>query len=194
MTTLAALYARCLSYRKVRSLCASLLALAACVGWLRPRPLAALGWVLGGAAFWMVFEYFLHRYALHAPRVPARYPRLRRAHDAMHRDHHLAPDDPDQLFISEKGTLALLALTALAGAAAGGPVGAAGLALGFGLAMAQYGVAHLAAHSDYAPRTRYGRMMKEGHLLHHQRSARGWFGVLTPFVDHLAGTWGPPRR
>ena len=184
------LYLRCLSYRKIRFLCAALLALAACVAWTRP----ALGWIACGVGSWVVFEYFLHRVALHAPRVPARHPRLRRAHDAMHRDHHLAPDDPDQLFISEKGTVALLALAALAGGLVAGRSGAAAHALGFGLAMFQYGVAHLAAHSDYAPRTRYGRMMKEGHLLHHQRSARGWFGVLSPLVDLALGTWGPPRR
>lgn len=195
MAALWRLYRQCFSARKIRAQALLAALLGGGLFAARPAAPAALGWVALGVAGWIVFEYVLHRWVLHAPRVSARHPRLRRAHDAMHRDHHLAPGDLDQLYISEKGSAALALLAAGGGALVGGAVGALGAALGFTLAMMQYGVAHLAAHTDYVPLTRWGARMQAAHRRHHDRDVRRWFGVLSPFPDLLAGTWdAPPRR
>lgn len=184
------LYRRAFEHRKIRAQLALALALLAAFAACRPSGLD-LAAPLAGVTLWLGFEYALHRFVLHAPRVRASRPRLRRAHDAMHFDHHRAPDDLEQLFISERGSVALAVLAAAPGLAWGRGAWAAGVALGFALAMIQYGAAHLAAHTDYAPRTRWGRAMKRAHLWHHERDARRCFGVLSPVPDLLAGTWLP---
>lgn len=186
MSALLGLYRRCFGYAKVRAQLglALLLALAVLASWQRAAPL----WCIVGFGSWIPFEYVLHRWILHARRPSAASPRLRRAFDAMHHDHHVAPDDLDQLFISQKGSIALALLAGLFGAALGGPVAAAGVAFGFCVAMIQYGVAHLAAHTDYAPRTAHGAAMKRAHLLHHARDSRRHFGVLSGLFDRVAGT------
>jgi sterol desaturase/sphingolipid hydroxylase (fatty acid hydroxylase superfamily) len=191
MAALWALYRRCFSAREIRAQAVIALLLGGALALVGASLPGALGWMALGALGWIVFEYGLHRWVLHAPRVSARHPRLRRAHDAMHRDHHLAPDDLDQLYISERGSVALALLAGGGGAVLGGAVGAAGVALGFTLAIIQYGVAHLAAHTDYVPLTRWGAQMQEAHRRHHDRDVRRWFGVLSPFPDLLAGTWHP---
>lgn len=194
MAALWRLYRQCFSARKVRVQAALAMILGAGLVAARPSGFAAFGWIALGVAGWIVFEYVLHRWVLHAPRPAARHPRLRRAHDAMHRDHHLAPTDLDQLYISEKGSVALALLAAGGGAIAGGAHGALGAALGFSLAMIQYGVAHLAAHTDYVPLTRWGARMQSAHRRHHDHDVRRWFGVLSPIPDLVAGTWDAPSR
>ncbi|MEZ4390949.1 MAG: sterol desaturase family protein [Polyangiales bacterium] len=190
MSPLPRLYRRAFEHRKIRAQLALALALLAAFAACGPSGLA-LASPLAGVTLWLGFEYALHRFVLHAPRVRASRPRLRRAHDAMHYDHHRAPHDLDQLFISERGSVALAVLSAAPGLAWGRGAWAAGVALGFTLAMVQYGVAHLAAHTDYAPLTRWGRAMKRAHLWHHERDPRRCFGVLSPVPDLLAGTWIP---
>lgn len=184
------LYRRAFEHRKIRAQLALALALLAAFVLSGPSRLALASPLLG-VTLWLGFEYALHRFVLHAPRVRASWPRLRRAHDAMHFDHHRAPKDLEQLFISERGSVALAILAAAPGLLGGAPSWAAGVALGFTLAMIQYGAAHLAAHTDYAPLTGWGRAMKRAHLWHHERDARRCFGVLSPVPDLLAGTWMP---
>lgn len=190
--TLIDLYKQCLQSAKMRFLLGEIITLSAALIYLRPSVLAAIFTILGGAVMWMVFEYFLHRYFLHMPRISPKWPRLRRAHDQTHFVHHQHPNDPDQLFMSEKGSFALLLLSAILGGLLDGASGALGISLGFGIMLFQYGVTHLADHSDYRPTTRYGRYMKQGHLDHHFVSVKGWFGVTTPLIDYLMGTWRAP--
>lgn len=156
---------------------------------LRPSLVAAALWVLAGFVGWILFEYPLHRFVLHARPPPRSWPRLRAAHANMHWNHHQAPLDLEMLFISHKGCIALLLLAGGAGDFVGGPVGAVGVAVGFGLGIVQYGLIHLATHTDYVPRTWWLAMMKRAHLRHHMPGRQGSYGVTTPFIDLLAGTW-----
>jgi sterol desaturase/sphingolipid hydroxylase (fatty acid hydroxylase superfamily) len=147
-----------------------------------------------GVIGWVFFEYFLHRFVLHAKRPPQSRPALRALFDGMHHDHHVHADDPHQLFISQRGSFVMLTAVLLGSTPVLGIARALPITLGFGMTMFEYGVMHLCAHSDYVPRTAYGRYMKAGHLAHHETSTRGWFGVVTPLLDYVFGTWQAPGR
>ncbi|MCM2322727.1 MAG: sterol desaturase family protein, partial [Oligoflexia bacterium] len=46
---------------------------------------------------------------------------------------------------------------------------------------------HFAVH-HFTPRTRYGKMLKQHHMLHHYVDPEARWGVSSPFWDYVFGT------
>jgi sterol desaturase/sphingolipid hydroxylase (fatty acid hydroxylase superfamily) len=147
---------------------------------------AALGvWVLtfiAGCAAWTLVEYAVHRWIYH------RLALFERLHDA----HHINPTGmigaPSFVSIALIFAVFYLPLFLVSGDAAGGLT--SGLLLGYFL----YGLVHHAAHHwTLKPGSRLYRLRLQ-HMAHHHRDNEGNYGVITPFWDHVFGTWIEPRR
>lgn len=146
--------------------------------------------VIAGVLFFPFNEYGLHRFALHAP--PARRPFVLRMQRRLHFDHHADPQRFELLFAPWWFTFPAAALNgAIVLAIFHNPGAALGFTLGSLGAMLYYEWVHYVAHVPLTPRTRFGQAMKRAHLWHHHKNERYWFGVTTPVMDKLHGTFPP---
>ncbi len=168
--------------------------------WLAPLALGALvavytppaWWVLTlvGALLFFPGEYIVHRFQLHV------------LHDKKwnvtahsHIAHHEAPDDLEHIFHPLGATFGALGLYIVAVALIFWSV-PAGLAFGLGssISMILYEYAHFSAHRiGVQPATPWMKYLKKYHLWHHFKNEHYWFGVTSPFVDVLFGTFKDPK-
>ncbi len=148
-----------------------------------------LVWLPVGFLGFLILEYALHRWILHAAPGTRRARRLSR----FHANHHLRPRDLSVLFLP--ASTAILAAPLLAGFWAVLPGGAALVLLAGLLAgLAYYEYVHFTAHRVGASlRAPWLRWLRARHLLHHHRSERHWFGVSLPVLDDLLGSGGRAR-
>jgi 4-hydroxysphinganine ceramide fatty acyl 2-hydroxylase len=154
-------------------------------------PLSAL-WVIGGALLFHMSEYSFHRFLFHAP--PSRLSWLLRLQRRLHYDHHVEPNRLDLLFLPLWFAVPNLAITWLvAWALLSDWPAATSLLLGSVLALLHYEWAHYVAHIPYRPHTRFGRWMKKYHLWHHFKNEHFWFGVSSPVLDLVNGTYRMPE-
>jgi len=147
--------------------------------------LALSPWILVGLLMLPAYEYVFHRFVLHTR--PSRIGWLRRLQDVIHYDHHADLQRVDRYF-APPWLLAPLAVTLYALYAA---LGLPALALLFGnlVGFMYYEWVHYVAHAPYVPRTRLGKFQKKYHMWHHHKNEAYWFGVTSPIVDVLAGTY-----
>lgn len=175
----------------------NLMVLAMLVGLLVAMPpgrlLALAPWALLGFALFPGIEYALHRFVLHAR--PSKHAWFKRMQRRLHYDHHKAPERLELLFLPFWVTLPLAALGGgfyrlLAGS------WSVALAILFGSlsGLLWYEWVHYRAHIPNAPKTPWGRWMKKYHLWHHFKHEGYWFGVTSPGVDWLAGTYRAVER
>lgn len=166
-----------------------LLLLALCL--LSPITISsALGLASLGFLLWTLLEYLFHRYLLHLlPRG-----RLRRLMAGRHTLHHKSP-------IGHPG-IVLLWVSALQGGlffaalcAATGLDVATGIMSGLVAGYLGYEYLHLRAHTVESPRSRWSRMLRAHHIVHHERSARTNYAITLPLWDLIFGTaWHGPSR
>lgn len=151
-----------------------------------------LWWAFTAVGFLMFFpgEYVVHRFQLH---VLAEKKWNTTAHS--HIAHHESPDDLEHIFHPLGATFGALGLyfgaVALIFQSA-----AAGLAFGLGssLAMVVYEYAHFSAHRvGVQPATPWMKYLKKYHLWHHFKNEHYWFGVTSPVMDVVMGTFKDPR-
>lgn len=133
-------------------------------------------------------EYVIHRFVFHSRLY--RLPALANFWKHIHYDHHMDPNDPNEIFGPAQMLLPLaFAVTLPLGFCVGGLAGAAG-ALCTGLwVIVIYEYFHGAAHLLAVPPTPYGRWMKRIHVLHHFHSEQGNYGVVTPLCDLIFRTY-----
>ena len=149
---------------------------------------AQAGWLAVGLAMFPFYEYVFHRFLLHAK--PAKLPWAYRIQRATHYDHHEDTNRLDRLFTPIWAFFPLVAAQGGLYLALGiGWPTAAALLSGNLLGYVYYEWVHYIAHVPYAPRTAWGRAMKKYHLWHHHKNEHHWFGVTTPWVDRLFGTY-----
>jgi sterol desaturase/sphingolipid hydroxylase (fatty acid hydroxylase superfamily) len=150
-------------------------------------PVAAIACFAAGGLAWTLFEYGLHRWVQHRPRMPAWY----RAWDD-HPGHHADPDHPDGYVFPLPYTLPIVVPPAI-GAAWLGPSTLAAHA-GFVLAYVAYEWVHFASHFEPL---RAGRpwlaRWTENHRRHHDVRANAYFGFVTTLWDRVLGTLPAPR-
>jgi hypothetical protein len=150
-------------------------------------------WALLGIALLPGLEYSLHRFALHAP--PFHRPRLYRLQRRLHYDHHRQPDRLDLLFLPIWMMLPLVTIAiTLFRLLTGNWAIAGALLFGSLTGLLYYEWVHYRAHIPNAPRTPWGRWLKKYHSWHHFKNERYWYGVTSPLVDWLAGTYLPVER
>jgi sterol desaturase/sphingolipid hydroxylase (fatty acid hydroxylase superfamily) len=139
---------------------------------------------LAGAAFWTLFEYFLHRFIFHfQPNGPFQ----QRLQFVMHGVHHQYPHDKSRLVmpVTVSIPLALLflwAYLALLGDAGWGFYG------GFVAGYLGYDMMHYAIHHAKRFDAPLLRRIRQHHLAHHFRDTRRGFGVSSPFWDRVFGS------
>ncbi|HEY9722749.1 MAG TPA: sterol desaturase family protein [Oscillatoriaceae cyanobacterium] len=154
---------------------------------------AALPFILAGVLLFPLNEYGLHRFALHAP--PSRHPFVRRMQHRLHFDHHADPQRFELLFAPWWFTFPAAALNGVIVLALFHHGSAAlGFTLGSLMAMLYYEWVHYVSHVPITPRTRFGQAMKRAHLWHHHKNEHFWFGVTTPVMDKLHGTFPAVRE
>lgn len=155
--------------------------------------LAALPWMLLGIAMLPLYEYLAHRFLLHAP--PSRHKPVYWAQRLSHYDHHEQATRIDRFFFPLWVSVPLMLLQAaiyhLLGA---GTPAVLGLVTGNMLCFVYYEWVHYVAHVPYTPRTAWGQRMKKYHLWHHHKNENYWFGVTTPWMDHLFGSYKPVEQ
>jgi 4-hydroxysphinganine ceramide fatty acyl 2-hydroxylase len=175
-------------YREPRLLVATTVASAAALFAFRLDLRAAALRAGMAILFWFAFEYFFHRFVLHwlTPEQAGGMPFMRKG---PHWRHHQDPSDLPLAFTPWWALLVLLAGTFVAGWTGASAPGAVGATLGMSAVLFVYESIHMSAHAPYAPRTKWGAMMRRSHLLHHFHNERAWFGVTHPVLDVVCRTW-----
>lgn len=148
----------------------------------------AIGLVLG-ANLWFLFEYLLHRFAMH-------HLHGRGIMSREHLEHHVAAgwEFSYTHLLSWAGML-------LVGFAAWMPLGWVSVSLAFGLSLAVgwtlgyffYELVHMLAHKR-APRTGYDRWLRKHHFHHHFGHPMANHGVSIGVWDRVFGTFEAPDR
>lgn len=145
-------------------------------------------YVLGGLLLFPILEYVVHRWVLHAPPLGnGWFYRLQRR---AHYDHHRDPDRIELLFTPLFLYVPLVVTYWLLFYAVSHRVSVA-LALLFGtlLGYLHYEWVHYVAHMPGTPHMPWGPWLKRYHLWHHFKNEHYWFGVTSPLVDMLLGTY-----
>jgi sterol desaturase/sphingolipid hydroxylase (fatty acid hydroxylase superfamily) len=144
--------------------------------------------LLCGILSWGFVEYTLHRYVLHDEAPTKRSPSSALAEHAAHHDD---PRAVGHLFVSVRASAPVaLCYCLLAWAVMGSWQAMAYLFIGVVSGYFSYEWLHYQAHHG-ASRWRLLRYLKKYHLLHHHQTPDLRFGVTSPIVDYLFGTYQP---
>lgn len=139
-----------------------------------------------GIVSWMFIEYFLHRFCFH---YQASSPFMKKVVYYMHLAHHESPKKLDQLFAGLTTSVPLATLYALSTYfITGSWQSMSYLFVGLILGYFAYELIHYQSH-HHKPKLAVLRYLKKYHLLHHHQSPNLHFGVTSPFIDYLFGTY-----
>lgn len=143
--------------------------------------------LVGGLVSWTIIEYFLHRFAFHHSAPP--HSISRRLLSASHQKHHDHPQAVDQLFASLRMSVPIaLSYYLLTWLIIGDWRATSYLFIGLVCGYFSYEWLHYQAHHG-APRLRPLKYLRTYHLLHHHRTPDLRFGVTSPVIDYLCGTF-----
>lgn len=188
---LLAAYAACPAIRVYAAMAVPGAVLAAV--WTRNGARTALAALLM-VALYPFIEYGLHRFVLHG-RFLYKSRLTAALWKRIHFDHHQDPHQLEVLFGSLATTLPLILAVALPlGWAVDGRAGAAAALACATLLMCVYEFCHCVQHLNVKPRNRLLLRIKQLHLAHHFHDETSNFGITTPLVDHLAGTYRADPR
>lgn len=149
-----------------------------------------LGLFAGGFIFWTLTEYWLHRLFFHW--VPVRRWGAR-MHFLVHGVHHDWPRDKYRLVMPPAVSISLFFLFLGFFFVVLGPRWVWGVHAGFVLGYLHYDLTHYYVH-HFTPTTRYGRLLRRNHMLHHFKEPDRRFGVSFTVWDHVFGTVGEAAR
>lgn len=167
-------------------------AVALCLGLASARqsfPIWSIGLLLASGFFsWSLMEYGLHRFVFH---YHARSAFGRKILYEAHLSHHEDPTNSDRIFASLFLSAPVAAVYWLVAWAATGswPVASwlfSGMAAGYFC----YEWLHFQCHHGRS-RLAVIRYLKKYHLLHHYRTPERRFGVTSPLLDVVFGTFQP---
>jgi sterol desaturase/sphingolipid hydroxylase (fatty acid hydroxylase superfamily) len=147
--------------------------------------------LVSGFFSWGLTEYILHRFIFHfeSHRILGR-----KFVYAAHQSHHENPKATDTLFASLQISVPIAAAYYIFARAVLGSWSAASyLFIGLIAGYFCYEWLHFQAHHR-KPRLRLFRYLKKYHLLHHYRTPGSRFGVTSPVLDLVFGTFQPVRQ
>lgn len=145
-------------------------------------------------ALYPFIEYGLHRFILHG-RFLYKSRLTAALWKRIHFDHHQDPHKLEVLFGSLANTLPLILAMALpVGWAVDGRAGAAAALACATVLMCAYEFCHCVQHLNVKPRNRLLLRIKQLHLAHHFHDETANFGITTPLVDRMAGTYRADTR
>ncbi len=147
--------------------------------------------IIVGVFSWTLIEYGLHRFIFHHT---ARSAFGKDFVYAAHLSHHDNPRDTNRFFSGLLISLPIAtAYLLLAWLATGSLQQAAYLFTGLTAGYSCYEWLHFQAHHR-RPRLRLFRYLRKYHLLHHYQTPRQRFGVTSPLLDVVFGTFRPVRK
>lgn len=149
-----------------------------------------LGLSLFAVFVWTLFEYLLHRFAFH---LEGETGWRKRFTFIVHGLHHDAPNDRMRLVMPPFPAVVLAAILYPTFRLFWGPVLVDPFFAGFTLAYLWYDYTHYAIH-HFKPITRYGKFIKQYHMVHHFVHGESKFGVSNPLWDYVFRTEGAPTR
>ncbi len=141
-----------------------------------------------GIITYMFSEYVTHRFLFHikTPKNPFLLKLIKR----LHYDHHKKPNDLKLLFLPVWYSVPnLFILCLLFYFISGSLIFTLSFSAGVLTMFFVYEWKHYIAHRPMKPKTRFGQWLKKTHILHHYKNENYWYGVSTPFVDVLFGTF-----
>jgi sterol desaturase/sphingolipid hydroxylase (fatty acid hydroxylase superfamily) len=159
--------------------------------------LTIAGLSVAGLIVWTLAEYSLHRWLFHFKPEGEWQERLV---FIMHGIHHSDPMDPTRLVMPPVVALLMaiplyslfkfvfLAMSPMSGNELVAPFFGAFL-VGYLI----YDYTHFAVH-HFKPRTRWGKAIKQSHMVHHYVNHDLRWGVSSPLWDHVFGTYQEPVR
>lgn len=141
---------------------------------------------IGGALFWSLFEYIMHRYIFH---MVVESPRATRFVYTMHGVHHEFPRDKERLFMPPVPSIIIACLLFSLNYFL---IGSQALAFfpGFLFGYIMYGSMHFAIHAFAPPR--FLKALWRNHHLHHYKAPDKGFGVSSVLWDVVFRT--VPRK
>jgi sterol desaturase/sphingolipid hydroxylase (fatty acid hydroxylase superfamily) len=144
-----------------------------------------------GVFSWTLIEYGLHRFIFH---FSARSAFGKQFVYAAHLSHHENPRATNRLFSSLLVSLPVAtAYLLLAWIVTGSLRAASILFTGLSAGYFCYEWLHFQAHHR-RPRLRFFRYLRKYHLLHHYQTPELRFGVTSPLIDLVLGTFRPVRK
>lgn len=154
---------------------------------LSPLEIAAMG--AFALIAWSLAEYTLHRFVFHFEPKGALQEKL---HFIMHGIHHADPVDPTRLVMPPPVALILALLLFPLFRFALGPVWVNPFFGFFIVGYLAYDYTHYAVH-HFTPRTRWGKALKQNHMIHHYVNPELRWGVSSPVWDVVFGTFEEPK-
>jgi hypothetical protein len=155
---------------------------------------APFSWITGGLIFtlgvvsWPLLEYGVHRGLFH---LPTRSTGVLSSLSRAHLMHHDDPQNIEFIFVRLYASAPITTLMFLLLWAGLGQWQKAVLAImGQWAGYMFYEFVHYSAHFR-APQTALMRYLKKYHMLHHHQDDQTRFGVTTPVIDWLLGTYRP---
>jgi sterol desaturase/sphingolipid hydroxylase (fatty acid hydroxylase superfamily) len=146
--------------------------------------------LVGGLISWTIIEYCLHRFIFH---YEAQTERTRTIVYNMHIIHHDYPKAVDDLFAGLQLSVPIASFYFLASwMIAGSWQAAVFLFIGMIAGYFAYEWTHYQVHHGNC-RSRVMQYLKRYHMLHHYQAQDLRFGVTTPLIDLLFGTYGPAK-
>jgi sterol desaturase/sphingolipid hydroxylase (fatty acid hydroxylase superfamily) len=136
----------------------------------------------GGALFWSLFEYLMHRHIFH---MIVETPRAKRFVYTMHGVHHEYPRDQERLFMPPVPSLVIASLIFFLMHLAMG-WNALAFFPGFLFGYLVYGSMHFAIHAFAPPK--FLKALWRNHHLHHYKEPEKGFGVSSVLWDIIFGT------
>lgn len=170
-------------------------AIAVCLVALTPRDNFSwqqdLLFIIAGVFSWTLIEYALHRFVFH---FTARSEFGRKFVYAAHLSHHENPRATNRFFSGLLISLPIAISYFVAALITTGSLHATtylftGLSAGYFC----YEWLHFQAHHR-RPRLRLFRYLRKYHLLHHYQTPKQRYGVTSPLLDVIFGTFRPVRR
>lgn len=143
-----------------------------------------------GVLSWTLIEYGLHRFVFH---YNARSVFGKKLLYAAHLSHHEHPRARYRLFSGLFISLPIAVYLLLAWVTTGSSHAASYLFAGLIAGYFSYEWLHFQAHHR-RPRLRLFRYLRQYHLLHHYQTPELRFGVTSPLLDMILGTFRPVRK
>jgi dihydroceramide fatty acyl 2-hydroxylase len=150
--------------------------------------LTVLAWAVGGYFFWSLSEYWIHRAIFHFEPEGGLGARF---HWIIHGVHHDHPNDPLRLVMPPSVSIPLGLLFFAAFAVVLDTPTAYAFGAGFFVGYLAYDMTHFYLHHG-APRTRFGKWLRELHMRHHFKDDTRGYGISAPYWDFVFRT--PVRR
>ena len=155
------------------------------------HPVAMAGLSIAGMFAWTLAEYALHRWVFHWTNGTTLGKRI---HFLLHGVHHDFPNDKDRLVMPLAASLPLsVFFYAVFFVTMGGVRTAEPFFAGFTLGYLLYDGTHYAIH-HFRPRSRWGKLLRRHHMVHHYADHEGGFGVSTPLWDLVWRTMPSKKR